>query len=61
MGSISVIFVSRANKDHAHDHLPGHTTIQLFFARETKSDTIKKYVLNHISLITLSSYSSLSI
>jgi len=61
IGSMSVIFVTRANKDHAQDHLPGHTTICFSFAQETKSDTIKKYVLNHISLITFSSYSNLSI
>jgi hypothetical protein len=59
IGSISVIFVSRARSDPAHDHLPGHTTIQLSLARDTKSDTIRKYVLNHISLITLNSYSNL--
>jgi hypothetical protein len=27
IGSISVIFVSQASNDPAHDHLPGHTTI----------------------------------
>gem|GEM_PF-1183289 len=60
IGSISVIFVNHASNEPAQDHLPGHTMISFFLDRVTKSDTIKKYVLNHISFITFSSYSSLS-
>gem|GEM_PF-3174659 len=56
-GSTSVILTTQANIDHAPDHLPGPTTIVFFFAQLTKSATIRKYELNHISLITLSSYS----
>jgi hypothetical protein len=61
IGSMSVMFVNHASNEPAHDHLPGQTIISFFFDRVTKSDTIKKYVLNHISFITLSSYSNLSI
>jgi hypothetical protein len=56
-GSTSVILITQANKDPAPDHLHGPTTIWFFLARRTKSATIRKYELNHISLITLSSYS----
>jgi len=59
-GSISVILITRANKEPAPEPLPGQTTILFFLARRTKSETIKKYQLNHISLITLSSYSKRS-